>query len=59
MVAISKRLEGGEIFGFSLKAMTIAMIIVSPFIGPFNAFSVSYFALLVLAVVEDAVKIKL
>lgn len=59
MVAISKRFEGGEIFGFSLKAMTIAMIMVSPFIGPFNTFSVSYFALLVLAIVEDVLKPKL
>lgn len=59
MVWIAKRYGGGPIFGFSLRVMTVSIILISPFIGPFNTFSVSYIGVLALAVFESALKSKI
>jgi hypothetical protein len=52
MIRVARSFESSGIFGLTFRALTGSMILIIPFTGIFNTYAVSYFALLILAVLE-------
>jgi hypothetical protein len=52
MIRVARGFESSGVFGLTFSAMTVSMILIIPFTGIFNTYAVSYFALLILAVLE-------
>ncbi len=52
MIRVARGFESSGVFGLAFRALTVSMILIVPFTGIFNTYAVSYFALLILAVLE-------
>jgi hypothetical protein len=52
MIRVARGFESSGVFGLTFRALTGSMILIIPFTGIFNTYAVSYFALLILAVLE-------
>lgn len=52
MVRLAIKFGNGPIYGLAFRALTISLILMAPYIGIFNTYSVSYVAIAILAVYE-------
>lgn len=52
MIRVARGFAASGIFGLSFRALTVSMILIIPFTGIFNTYSVSYVLLLIFALLE-------
>lgn len=52
LVRIAIRYGDGPVYGLALRTITAGMLFIAPYIGVFNTYAVSYFAITVLAIGE-------